>query len=251
MSKIVHHSPKPATMTSIELADVINAARKTEAAGAPFSELRHDHLMSKIVKVLGAAAPKFLGTVLRPQPAGGTREYPCYHLPKREAELVAMSESYAVQARVYDRMVELEAAAVPSPRARITADPALAAFRQARAIEIAAKIASGICDRFPSLSVAAQQVIYAKLINPAAGTEVLALPTLDQTTKTATEIGAELGISSAMVGRISNAHGLKVPEFGIFVLDKSRSSSKQVQSFRYNAAGAKRLAELVAKGAQP
>lgn len=115
MTKIVHHSPKPATMTSIELADVINEARRIEAAGAPFSELRHDHLMAKIVKVLGAAAPAFSGTVLRPQPAGGSREYPCYHLPKREAELVAMSESYAVQARVYDRMIELETATLPSP----------------------------------------------------------------------------------------------------------------------------------------
>ena len=104
-------------MTSIELAEVINEARRIESAGAPFTELRHDNLMAKIAKVLGDAAPKFSGTVVRPQPAGGSREYPCYHLPKREAELVAMSESYAVQARVYDRMVELETAALPAPAA--------------------------------------------------------------------------------------------------------------------------------------
>ena len=36
------------------------------------------------------------------------REKPCYRLPKREASLMVMSESYAVQAKVYGRMVELE-----------------------------------------------------------------------------------------------------------------------------------------------
>jgi hypothetical protein len=251
MSKIVHHTPKPATMSSIELADVINGARKIEADGAPFSELRHDNLMVKIVKVLGDAAPKFSGTVTRQQPAGGSREYPCYHLPKREAELVAMSESYAVQARVYDRMIELEIAALPAPRPRVTADPALSAFRQARAIEIAAKIAGSICDRFPGLGQAAQQVIYAKLVNPAAGADVMPLPVLECTTKSATEVGAELGITSQRVGIIANANGLKVPEFGIFVLDKSRSSDKQVQTFRYNDAGVKRISDLAGKGAQP
>lgn len=239
MSKIVHHQP---TMSSVELVGLINAMREPGRA-----ELAHSDFMKRIEKHPGVVAGNFSGYYM----AANRKKNPCYHLPKREAELMVMSESLAVQTKVYDRLAEIEAAAIPAPRARITADPALSAYRQARAIEIAAKIAGGICDRFPSLSVAAQQVIYAKLVNPVAGTEVLALPTLDQTTKTATEIGAELGISGAMVGRISNAHGLKVPEFGIFVLDKSRSSNKQVESFRYNAAGAKRLAELVAKGAQP
>ncbi|NHZ94594.1 phage antirepressor KilAC domain-containing protein [Massilia sp. CCM 8734] len=97
-------------MSSIELVDVINSAREP---GKP--KIRHDRLMVKVAKVLGVTAPSFYGTVSRPQPAGGTREYPCYYLPKREAELVVMSESYEVQAKVYDRMTALEVGRATPP----------------------------------------------------------------------------------------------------------------------------------------
>ena len=123
-----------ATMTSIELVGVINELRDPGRA-----ELRHDHFMSKVEKVLGEAAPKFSGTVNRPQPAGGFREYPCYRLPKREASLMVMSESYAVQARVYDRMVELEAGAASSVPATLAGALRLAAD-QAERIETQAAL---------------------------------------------------------------------------------------------------------------
>ena len=42
------------TMTSLELVDFINSTRKKGE-----SELRHDHFMAKVPKVLGEAAPKF------------------------------------------------------------------------------------------------------------------------------------------------------------------------------------------------
>jgi phage antirepressor YoqD-like protein len=91
------------TMTSLELVEFINGQR---GDGEP--SLRHDHFMAKVPKVLGDAAPKFLGTVQRPQPTGGFRDYPCYRFPKREACLMAMSYSYELQAKVFDRMSELE-----------------------------------------------------------------------------------------------------------------------------------------------
>lgn len=79
-------TPNLVTMTSLELVEFINSQRKEGE-----SELRHDNFMAKVPKVLGNAAPKFLGTVQRPQPTGGFREYPCYRFPKREACLMAMS----------------------------------------------------------------------------------------------------------------------------------------------------------------
>ncbi len=60
--------------------------------------------MAKVLKVLGETAPEFLGTVKRPQPAGGVRDCPGYRFPKREACLTAMSYSYELQAKVFDRM---------------------------------------------------------------------------------------------------------------------------------------------------
>lgn len=63
-------------------------------------------------------------------------------------------------------------------------------------------------------------------------------------TYTATEIGNELGLSANMIGRIANKYNLKTDQYGIEVLDKSRSSNKQVSSFRYNEKGKQKIKEF-------
>ena len=70
---------------------------------------------------------------------------------------------------------------------------------------------------------------------------------LPRTEKTysASEIGNALGITAAKVGRLANAHGLKTDEYGITVMDKSRYSSKEVASFRYNEKGKAKLREIL------
>ena len=84
------------TMLSTEIVKIINDMREEGAA-----ELRHDHFMAKVLKVLGEiGALKFRGTYLD---AYG-REKPCYALPKREANLMVMSESYKVQAAITTTM---------------------------------------------------------------------------------------------------------------------------------------------------
>lgn len=92
------------TMSSIELVKIINDMREEGAA-----VLTHDNFMKKVVKVLGeVGAVKFNATYRDVQ----NKERPCYALPKREAHLMVMSESYKVQAAVYDKMVELEQKAI-------------------------------------------------------------------------------------------------------------------------------------------
>ena len=73
---------------------------------------------------------------------------------------------------------------------------------------------------------------------------------LPKTEKTysASEVGNALGISANKVGKLANAYGLKTEEFGVFVLDKSRYSSKEVTSFRYNEKGKARLKEILCRG---
>ena len=61
----------------------------------------------------------------------------------------------------------------------------------------------------------------------------------------ASEVGNAFGISAAKVGRIANAYGLKTEEYGVMVLDKSRYSSKEVSSFRYNEKGKAKIGEIV------
>lgn len=91
----------PVTMTSLELVDYINSQR-----GEGESELRHDHFMAKVPKVLGeGGVPKFRDTYTNPQ---NGQQYAIYRFLKREACLMAMSYSYDLQAKVFDRMTELE-----------------------------------------------------------------------------------------------------------------------------------------------
>ena len=73
---------------------------------------------------------------------------------------------------------------------------------------------------------------------------------LPKTEKTysASEVGNALGISANKVGKIANAYGLKTEEYGVFVMDKSRYSSKEVTSFRYNEKGKQRIKEILEEG---
>ena len=89
------------TMSSIEILEIINEARKVESerTGLKWIYLRHDNFMSKVPKVLGEEnAPKFLGT----QKYGNNNSRQVYNLPQREAFLMVMSESYELQAKLYD-----------------------------------------------------------------------------------------------------------------------------------------------------
>lgn len=83
------------------------------------------------------------------------------------------------------------------------------------------------------------------------GEAVLPLPEATERTYSATEVGEMLGgLSANMVGRMANQNGLKVPEYGKEVWDKSPHSSKQVQSWRYNEKAVARLRELIGGGAE-
>lgn len=104
----------PVTMTSLEIVAFINSEREKDAkqAGAAFpskgfAKLEHDDFMRKVPDVIGEAAPKFIGTASYTV-NNASRLRPIYFFPKREACLMAMSYSYAIQAAVYDHMTKLE-----------------------------------------------------------------------------------------------------------------------------------------------
>lgn len=101
----------PITMTSLELVDFINVHRKEQAvaAGAPFpskgfAELQHKDFLDKVFVVLGNRSAEFSADL----PDSYGRPRTGYSFPKREACLMAMSYSYELQARVFDRMTALE-----------------------------------------------------------------------------------------------------------------------------------------------
>lgn len=62
---------------------------------------------------------------------------------------------------------------------------------------------------------------------------------------TATEIANAIGCSAQKVGRVAKANNLQTEKYGIWVLDKSPYSAKQVNSFRYNSKGKAKICELL------
>ena len=142
------------TMTSRELVDFINNHRKKEAEGSGyafpskgFAKLGHDDFMRKCPEVLGGGVRNFSDTYVHEQ---NGQTYPCYRFPKREATLMAMSYSYALQAAVYDHMTALEAK-VAQPAFQIPAT-------LSAALRLAAEQAEQIEQQQAQLAIAAPKV---------------------------------------------------------------------------------------------
>ena len=94
------------------------------------------------------------------------------------------------------------------------------------------------------LSPIAVQVFGLKGLESIFGVDVGNLLPKTEKTYSATEVGNMLGISAVKVGRLANANGLKTAEYGVYVMDKSKYSTKEVENFRYNDKGVKALQEL-------
>ena len=92
------------TMTSLELVDYINEDRRDAA-------LTHANFLAKVPKVLGETSHSFECDL----PDGYGRLRRGYRFLKREACLLAMSYSYDLQAKVFDRMTALESASPEVP----------------------------------------------------------------------------------------------------------------------------------------
>lgn len=96
---------------------------------------------------------------------------------------------------------------------------------------------SGKSETFP-------QILDAYAVHEIVGTFALPLPEIKQRLMTAGEVGKALGISAHKVGLLANKHGVKVKEYGAWVRDKSRYSSKEVDTFRYNNEGLEKIRQI-------
>lgn len=145
MKQVVN--PSGPTMSSLELVDFINDQRKLQAFSAGmlfpcegYPKLLHKNFLAKVPEVLGETSAEFSADL----PDGYGRSRRGYSFPKREACLMAMSYSYDLQAKVFDRMTELERSAAPSLPAsfaealRLAADQAEQIEQQQKALAIAA-----------------------------------------------------------------------------------------------------------------
>lgn len=161
----------------------------------------------------------------------------CFHLDKELTETLITGYSIPLRHKVIQRLHEMERRAVQqeAPQAPKLASP-----------DALVDLAKLTLLHLPNLSDNAKQSLLSVVTQAALGVQVIPLPVITEHHMTATEVGEHLGISAAMVGRLANAHGVKTDENGETRLDKSRHSSKQVESFVYNAAGLERLREILA-----
>ena len=122
-------------------------------------------------------------------------------------------------------------------------EPETPAQLRAKAMMINAKTrlfnaAMKAVDRF-QMSPVALEALGIPMIEEFTGVKTGYRPRIE-TTYSATELGAEFGVLANKIGRIAKDNGLKTVEYGITVLDKSRSSDKLVPCFRYNSKGRER-----------
>ena len=118
-------------------------------------------------------------------------------------------------------------------------------YRQARAIKMTADAITVALSVMPNLSQEAKQTAMATAVNTVVGDNILPLPVLTERYYSATDVGERFGLSANKVGRIANEHNLKTERYGKFFLDKSRSSTKQVETFRYNEAGVEAVGVII------
>lgn len=198
MSAIFNPAQTPVTMTSLELVDYINSQRKEGE-----SELQHKHFLEKVPKVLGEeTSAKFSADL--PDAYGRPRRG--YRFPKREACLMAMSYSYELQAKVFDRMTALEdqqRAIPPQQKARAARLPN-AMRAQVSALLMIGKALSKVKGVDEALATACTLDAIELTTGLPATMMTRALPAVapeDAATLNATQLGEPLGLS----GRAANA----------------------------------------------
>lgn len=92
-----------------------------------------------------------------------------------------------------------------------------------------------------------RQIASAYAANTLAGKTVVELPEVKERTLSATDVGNILGVSANKVGKLANKYNLKTEEYGKWVADKSRYSTKQVETFRYYEHSIEKFKEAMEK----
>lgn len=197
--------------------------------------MRHDNFMVKIEKHPGIDSPKFLGQY---KDSTG-RTLKCYHLPKREAELMVMSESLEVQTRVYDRMTALEQQALQWGGAQPA--PIVALPKPTREFKDYYGIAKLIGLDKNAAAIAANQAVI-KLT----GTDVLQLLEQKQLQAdrqdtqwfTPTELGARLSISARAFNLLLAEAGLQMKRGEVWeVTDAGREFARLYDTGKKHGSG--------------
>lgn len=229
------------TIDSQYLLEMVNAARK-QCGEKP---VRNNVFVDRIKDELEGEGYKTFVTPMDKGKGGAVQI--TIEMSVKQALRVAARESKVVRRSLVDKLEDMQAVSITQQ-----SNSGLPEYRKAKAEQLRAQAleknlasARDLMSMFPRLGDAANQVIVATLVNPLLGVEVVPLPVIEEHYHTAGEVGDILGVSSQKIGRVANSNNLKTDANGKFFLDKSRHSDKQVESFRYNAAGIEALRHLI------
>lgn len=162
----------------------------------------------------------------------------------KQALRVAARESKAVRRSLVDKLESMQQQLQQKTTTKKSPD-GLEEFRKARALKMTVDTMKDLFDFLPNLAPEAKQVVAASLVNPVVGANVIPLPMINEHYYSASEVGAKLKISANKVGRIANTYMLKTEQYGKWFIDKSPYSDKQVESFRYNNRGVRKIEEIL------
>lgn len=225
------------TIDSQYLLEMVNAARKQCGE----KSVRNNDFLSRIKDELdGGTYEIFVGRK-------NGADIDIVNMNIKQALRVAARESKAVRRSLVDKLEDMQTVSIPQQSNSGLPEYRKAKAKQLRAQALEKNLASArdLTSMFPRLGDAANQIIVATLVNPLLGVEVVPLPVIEEHYHAAGEVGEILGVSSQKIGRVANSNNLKMDANGKFFLDKSRHSDKQVESFRYNAAGIEALRHLI------
>lgn len=163
MKNLINRDTEAVTMSSLELVEFINSQR-----GKGEADLAHSDFLKKVLQVLGEKDAGNFSCIYKDSM---NRKKPCYIFQKREACLMAMSYSYDLQAKVFDKMTALEAKSTHKIPETLP-----------EALRLAADLADGLAK------------VEAKLALVAPKAEALDLISAGKDTLTMTQVAKVLGV---------------------------------------------------------
>ena len=183
------------------------------------------------------------------------RTLPCYLLTKKGCDMVAnkmtgekgvlFTAAYVTAFEAMRKHINGESKTGKLPKPMTDYQQMMAETRRRNAQIQEARIYTELAKRYKGTTY--EQVLNAHATKSLSGEYLLPLPEAGERLMSAGEVGAKLGISSNLVGKLTNKHGLKTDQYGKWMHDKSPYSSKEVPSFRYKECVVDKPREILAE----